>query len=513
MNDATGFKDRIATAVEYAPEPPRPLYRELPEPTRFPVDALGPILGKAAKAIATQIGCPVECAANSILAVASLASQGCANAILPIGEGKPVPLSLYLLTVLDSGERKSSADSLALKPVRQYERDLAESEAAERQAFANEEAAYRAHEKYLTGHLNKDRSGLAAALKQLGPPPQPPLLPVLAPSGDQTMEGLFRIYQQGRPSLAMLCDDAATFLGGHSLKQEQKSATVANLCRAWDGSKLERIRGGEGVTILYDRRLAAHLMVQSGVAANFLSDAQFADQGLLARFLFSAPKGLAGTRIRDDTKYQAAMAPTLSDLAEYGGAIARLLRSPIRWKKEHDRTAGIVLGALCFTDEARQLYVEFYNNIERKMGPDGSLCSVKAFASKLPENAARIAGTMELIANAKAQSIGAAMLGNAIKIAEYYLAEFMRLKAAGAIDPALREAEKLRLWLQSRPVDVIPLRDVYRLGPASLRDAQSARSTMKVLEDHGWVLALPKGHLIDGKSHKEAWAIVRGQTL
>lgn len=509
MNDATDFKDRIATAIEYAPEPPRPLYRELPEPTRFPVDALGPILGKAAKAIATQIGCPVECAANSILAVASLASQGCANAILPIGEGKPVPLSLYLLTVLDSGERKSSADSLALGPVRAFERELAEGEAEAKQAFASKLAAYTAQEKFLTTKSKGEQAKLEAALRELGPPPQPPLLPVLAPSGDQTMEGLFRVYQQGRPSLAMLCDDAATFLGGHSLKQEQKAATVANLCRAWDGSKLERIRGGDGVIILYDRRLAAHLMVQSGVAANFLSDAQFADQGLLARFLFSAPKGLAGTRIRDDAKYQAAMALTLCDLQEYSAAIARLLRSPIRWKNEHDRTAGIELAALCFTGEARRMYVEFYNNIERKMGPDGSLCSVKAFASKLPENAARIAGTLELIANAKAQSIGDTVLGNAIKLAEYYLSEYLRLRAAGAIDPSLREAEKLRLWLQSRSDDEIPLRKVYRHGPASLRDAKSARSTMKVLEDHGWVLALPEGHLIDGQAHKEAWTIVK----
>ena len=62
-----------------------------------------------------------------------------------------------------------------------------------------------------------------------------------------------------------------------------KQSTTAILCRAWDGSKLERIRGGDGVTVLYDRRLAAHLMVQPGVAAGFLSDSQFSDQGLLGR--------------------------------------------------------------------------------------------------------------------------------------------------------------------------------------------------------------------------------------
>ena len=106
-------------------EGPRRLFRELPPPGQFPLDALGPVLSLAAEAITDVIQCPVECAANSVLAVASLAAQGHANVVLPIAQGKPAPLSLFLLTVLDSGERKTSADNMALKPVRDFERELA----------------------------------------------------------------------------------------------------------------------------------------------------------------------------------------------------------------------------------------------------------------------------------------------------------------------------------------------------------------------------------------------------
>lgn len=342
--------DDIAASIGNATPPrteaPRPLYRELPPAEPFPVDALGPVLGKAAKAIESMIQCPMACAANSVLAVASLAAQGRANVILPIGQGKPAPLSLYLLTVLDSGERKSSADSMALKPVRDAEREIAALEAGQRATYQVKLAAHEANAKHLTNKLKNDRSALEAALHDLGPAPQPPLLSVLAPSGDQTMEGLFRIYQHGRPSLAMLCDDAATFLGGHSLRAEQKAVTTANLCRAWDGSKLERIRGGDGVTVLYDRRLSCHLMVQPGIAAGFLSDDQFADQGLLARFLVSAPAGRAGTRIRDDDAYQAMANHAELDMDDYNTAIAALLRQPVRWKDEKDRTLGVELDAL-----------------------------------------------------------------------------------------------------------------------------------------------------------------------
>lgn len=508
-DDAIATATAINCAKPTTIEGPRPLYRELPPAEPFPVDALGETLAKAAMAIESMIQCPMACAANSVLAVASLAAQGRANVILPIGQGKPAPLSLYLLTVLDSGERKSSADSMALKPVREMERELAENERSERRNFEAGFAAYEAKAKQLTVSLKKDRAELEKALRALDPPPQPPLLSVLAPSGDQTMEGLFRIYQQGRPSLAMLCDDAATFLGGHSLKAEQKAGTTANLCRAWDGSKLERIRGGDGVTVLYDRRLACHLMVQPGVAAGFLSDSQFADQGLLARFLVSAPHGRAGTRIRDDAAYQALAVNTALDLEDYNAAITGLLRQPVRWKDENDRPLGVELDALQFTPEARALYVDFANAIEAQLGPKASLAMAKAFASKLPENAARMAGTLALIENSCAEIIEATTLADAIELAKYYLGEAVRLMASGAIDPELRLAETLREWLQSRPGNRIGLRDIYRLGPNAIRQADKARRSMAVLVEHGWAKLIAGGADIEDQRHKEAWEIVR----
>ncbi len=504
------MKDRIDDAEEITGEGPRPLYRELPPPTAFPIDDLGPVLAAAAKAITAMIECPVECAANSVLAVASLASQGIANVILPVGfHGKPAPLSLFLMTVLESGERKSSADSMALKPVRDFEHELAVWEAGERRAYAVKAATYEANHKHLTNSLKKNRPALEAALHELGPAPQPPLLSVLASSSDPTMEGIFRIYQHGRPSLAVLCDDAASFLGGHSMKAEQKQSTTANLCRAWDGGKLERIRGGDGVIVLYDRRLSLHLMVQPGVAAGFLSDDRFADQGLLARFLISAPQGRAGTRIRDDAAYQALARAVARDLEAYNTAVSRLLRRPIRWKDENDRALGVELGELHLTADARAMYVAFCNALEVEMLPQASLDQVKAFANKLADHAARIAGTLALMADPHTSDIDAAMLGNAINLAKYYLAEALRLTAAGAIDPELRRAEVLRKWLLEQPGDVIGLRTIYQYGPSGIRQADKARSAMALLVDHGWAVSISGGATIDGKAHRSAWRIIR----
>lgn len=250
-------------------------------------------------------------------------------------------------------------------------------------------------------------------------------------------------------------------------------------------------------------------MVQSGVAAEFLSDPQFADQGLLARFLISAPVGRAGTRFRDDVAYQQTARSAALDLDGYNTAITALLRHPIRWKNESDRTLGVELDQLQFTAPARALYVEFANAIEKEMGPKGSLVSAKAFASKLPENAARLAGVLALVGDAQAAVIDDRTLADAIKLSQFYLSEAMRLMAAGSIDPRLRQAEHLREWLLSHDTDIIALRSIYQFGPASIRQASKAREVMGILADHGWVEPIKDGVEIGGKFCREAWRIVR----
>jgi Protein of unknown function (DUF3987) len=496
-------------------EGPMPLFRPLPAAPVYPVDALGPILAPAAKAIAGQAQCATACAANSVLAVASLAAQGRADAVLPIGQGKRTPLSLYLLTVLESGERKSTADSFALKPVREFERELAEAEQAERMTYQAATSAHDSAAKALHQKHKNDRAALQAALMDLGPAPLPPLLSILAPGGDQTFEGVFRIFQQGRPSLALLCDDGASFLGGHSLKAENKAGTTANLCRAWDGSRLERVRSLDGVCVLYDRRLAAHIMVQPGVAAEFLGDTRFADQGLLARFLLSAPPSMAGTeaRLRSEDAHaeRVAAGVAATDLAAYNATITRLLRAPIRWKNEHDRNAGIELNTLPLSEDAWRLYVRFSNAASDGMGKGKPMESIRPFANKLTENAVRLAGILTLIADPDAIEIDAGTLADAATLARYYADEAVRLTDAAATDPTMKRADTLRRWLLSRPGDLIGLATIYQsCQPKSLRTAKAAREAMEVLVAHGWAMAVPDGAMIDGKRHREAWRIVRG---
>src|SRR6185436_15659946 len=101
---------------------PLPLFPPLPPAEPFPVAALGPVLSRAADAIARKVQAPAAIAAQSVLGVASLAAQAHADVLLPYGQSRP--LSLYLITLAGSGDRKSTADNEALWPIRKYEKTL-----------------------------------------------------------------------------------------------------------------------------------------------------------------------------------------------------------------------------------------------------------------------------------------------------------------------------------------------------------------------------------------------------
>ena len=78
------------------------------------------MLSRATHAIASKVQVPEAIAAQSVLATAALAAQPHADVVLPFGQTRP--LSLFLVTIAASGDRKSSADNEALRPIHMHEK-------------------------------------------------------------------------------------------------------------------------------------------------------------------------------------------------------------------------------------------------------------------------------------------------------------------------------------------------------------------------------------------------------
>ena len=202
---------------------------------------------------------PLAIPAQSALAVASLAVQGFAD-VETLGGARPV--AIYALTIAKSGERKSACDAPFLGPIRAREKEQATTYRAERDDWARRQAIWKAqYDGIVSGSRKKGGDPVAAeaALRALGPEPQPPAL-IDRTVSEPTFEGLTKLFAQGQPSLGLFSDEGGQFLGGHAMNSENRQKTLAAFNDLWQGDAIKRARAMG--TTRYGRRLAIHLMVQ-----------------------------------------------------------------------------------------------------------------------------------------------------------------------------------------------------------------------------------------------------------
>ena len=346
-----------------ADEGPRPLTRQLPPETPFPVDSLGPVLSGVVKAIDAKTQAPLPICANSVLAVSTLAVQGHADVVLPTGQRKP--LSEFFITIAGSGERKSAADSLATEPIKEYERQLEAQYKADCENFKIIHAAWSKQRDQLLNDKNANRelSAKKQALAELGPEPEAPLLPIYL-CGGPTIEGLYRLLREGQPSVGLFSDEGGAFVGGHAMSEDHRLKTAAGLSKLFDGEPLKRPRAGEGTYILRGKRLSLHLLVQPRVAVNIFNDENLRDQGVLSRMLAVHPVSAVGTRFWKDPEPE-----HFRGLSHFSGTIGAILRTPPRMA-DGERNV-LAPRALTLSDEATRIWKGFSDFVERQSGPGG----------------------------------------------------------------------------------------------------------------------------------------------
>ena len=469
---------------------PEPLRRALPDATPYPVDALGPILAPAARALLDTVQAPDAVVAASLLAAASLAVQVHADVHV---DGRTSPTSLWHVSIAESGERKSAIDCWALQAHREFERA---SGADYRAAMVQFKAAKRAHDiAAKRAEKNKTPAAIAEEIRQLGPGPDAPLLPFLL-VGEPTTEALHKLLIDGRGSVGLFSDDAGEFIGGHAMSAEHRTKTAASLARLWDKGEFDRVRVGDGASKHYGKRTALHLLLQPVIAESVLSDDMLTKQGFLARCLLSWPPTRAGTReyVERDLSGDAA-------LAIYWRRMRALLdrQPPLRPGTRNE----LEPRRLGLDRDAKALFVQLANGIEKTMAADGPMAQVRAWASKGAEQALRIAGVLALTENPDTNTITRDTLERAGEIAAYHLGEAARIVGTAAIPRAIRHAESVLDWCRSRGLETISSRDLLRFGPNAIRTADAVGAAMGTLERHGW--AVPVAH-----SKRRAWTLVGG---
>jgi hypothetical protein len=167
---------------------------------------------------------------------------------------------------------------------------------------------------------------------------------------------------------------------------------------------------------------------------------------------------------------------------------------------------------LVMSPEARARWIGYSEHIEKAIGPNGELESIRGLANKLPEHAARLAGVLALVRNIDAGDVSPADMTAGIALAEHYSSEAQRLFGVAQISADIRHAQNLQNWLLSTwSSNAISLPDIYQKGPRSgARDKATAAKLVTILEGHGRLIKIPDGAVIDGVHRRDAWLIIRG---
>jgi hypothetical protein len=443
----------------------------------YPVDALPPMLAATVRELCENSGVPVELAAPLVLGVASLACQGAVAVVRPNCE--PSPCLLYTVIVSGSGTRKTTVLNKLLSPIRDVERELAEKVAAKMPGYEAGLLAWDVRKKHLLAEIEKKakkNDSLTELQEQLathmGVRPLKPVAPKFIyedPTPEAVADGLCKTWH----SAAMISSEGAGFFNG----RPSKDLHMWN--KLWDGAGLGVERVSRGSFFNGDARCGLILAVQDGPFQEFCDSrgAQAMDIGFLARILISRPQQQIGTRFLYDGQ-------TVSDwsaLKHFQARVKELLFSQaLSYQNGRgERTR------LEFSAPACQIWKNAFNKIESLMQPGGDFSAVPGYASKIGENAARIAAIFHWF-EGKVGAIESVDINSALSICEWHAKEYLACFTPPAPIPLeYRDADSLERWLVEYVWNVgrieIRKNEVRQFGPNPLRNKVRLDNAIRIL--------------------------------
>ncbi len=408
----------------------------------YPLDALGGTLGPAARAISERGQVDPAMAGQSVLAVAALLVQHTAN-VRTIESIKP--LSLYLLTIGESGDGKSTADAIAQRAVQERQR--------------RETKAYMAA---------LDDTARAPKGETVDAPPEPYRI-----ARDGTVEGIRRSFAHGVASQAVFSSEAAAMLAGYGMNADNRAKTAATFNGLWDDGEVSVSRGVAGRIQLYDRRLSIHWLIQPEAAQETMGDPLLSGIGFWPRFLLAWPNPSPPRKARPW-------------IPEHDGRIADYYRACNRLLDIHLRPDCADILTIEPSEEAMSLACAFFERMEKEAkGRDGLLRDVRPYAVRATEQAFRIAGVLSAFEGR--HIICADTMRNAQRLALYSIESWRGV--FGDRDESQSRAWALRLlaWLIDQPEARATSTAMLKIGPKALRSRSRRDTATSILEQLGLI--------------------------
>ena len=408
---------------------PEPLASDPSKPTRYPIEAWDGLLQRVIKKIAYYQQVPDAMAGQCILG--ALAHMGQAHVDAPFGY-KHMPASLILITEGESGSGKTQAMDLSHYKIKEYEQKQYEQ-------YITREQEHKAQIASLKGAELKEYLANEPA------PHNPERL-----FKEATIEPILDKFVNGEiTDASWSTDDAAQFFNGHTMKGDTAGNALAAITDLYSGGEVNRTRSQKNAyanprTKAYNVRMTLMLMAQRIILEPALTDDMMNQQGFLARALIACPNSLQGYRTWDDIERRQQSPFMDSDLQAYWSRCSDLL-DPVDSNAPTDEKGAPKRFKMSWQDkQTEQVFYEHMQAIENQQAKNMPLEYLKAYASRMAENASRIATLIAFFD--KRKTITTDDIKRAFMLVSYSTAERLRYQDATPTGEQ-SDLEKLSIWL------------------------------------------------------------------
>lgn len=442
----------------------------------FPVETIPGVCGEMVATLVDSCQVDAGLPGSMVLAVLSTAIGARVRVIL---DSHSEQGNLYLLSVLDSGNRKSEVKSQLAAPLSIFQKAQQESMAPVIREAENKQRILQKRldklEKKAAGKDNPEEREILYRecndlLKEIEEKPISAKPTYLV--DDITLEKLGGIMCDNEERGAVLSAEGGIFklIGGLYSNGHSNIDLIlkAHTGDAWSSDRVSR----DSQSMMHPA-LTLGLAVQPNVLEEIGRNPEFRGRGLSARFLYAWCQSKAG--------YRTLQAAPVSALLT--GAYHRLIISLMEIGGTHE---------LRLTPEAQAIWNEFYADVELLLRPGANLQHLVDWGSKLPGAVARIAGLLHFAENGPdgiGQPISFHSMRNACVMGGYFTEH---AKAAFGI-----MKEDVRLTVARKILSYIKRCRLERLKARSLFDHTSCTCMDEIIP--GITILIERGYLREVK--------------
>lgn len=361
------------------------------------------------------------------------------------------PVSLFFLTLAESGERKTTCDNLFLSSLSQWEAEqrVVYEDAKKRYKISLE--CWQVKVKGMKAKLarcvkNSDHEGETDVEAQLSDlknkEPMAPKRMTLRMQGG-TENGLLRKLSDHLPTAGLVDAEGGQVLMAGTMKN------TLTLNKLWDGDPIQINRHHESQSVILENaRLSISLMLQPAIFKKYLdrNNSLETENGFLARCLFVEVESTQGTRIEtyDDREV---VTPCLNLFHERFQRMLKLISEQNENGVVHPERR-----VLRLSEESKRMMTDFFNEIERQNGRGKRFERISGAASKVTDHALRLAAVLHCwCEDFTSEEVSLTYTEYAIDIVRRYIDNYWKyfhvLHPAEQIE---QDAERLYSWMCER---------------------------------------------------------------